>query len=112
MVKLLRERAAAGVAIKVIGKVVPPVPGIAVVKSPRLRLHVRAIVRDRKAVFVGSQSLRRPQIDGRREIGIIAPHAKIAVIVAQVFESDWVDAQPKVSAKQVKEAEDLAVVEA
>jgi cardiolipin synthase A/B len=95
MVKLLRERAAAGVDIKVIGKVVPPVAGIASTKSARLRLHVRAMVRDRKAVFVGSQSLRRPQIDGRREIGVISPHSKVANQLARIFEQDWADSLPK-----------------
>ena len=95
MVKLLRERVAAGVEVKVIGKVIPAVPGITSVKSSRLRLHVRAIVRDRQAAFVGSQSLRRPQIDGRREIGVIAPHSKIATALARVFDQDWEDAMPK-----------------
>ena len=95
MVKLLRERVAAGVEIKVIGKVIPAVQGIFTAKPTRLRLHVRAIVRDRKAVFVGSQSLRRPQIDGRREIGLISPHANVALAVARIFEQDWNDALPK-----------------
>ena len=111
MVKLLRDRVAAGVEVKVIGKVVPAVPGITCVKSPRLRLHVRAIVRDRKAAFVGSQSLRRPQIDGRREIGVIAPHANIAAALARVFDQDWSDAAPKLEQKNnAKEvAESVAV---
>jgi hypothetical protein len=61
------------------------------------------MVRDRTAVFVGSQSLRRPQIDGRREIGLIAPHSKIAAALARVFEQDWHDALPKVEAKSAKE---------
>jgi len=99
MVKLLRERVAAGVEVKVIGRVIPAVPGIASVKSPRLRLHVRAIVRDRKTAFVGSQSLRRPQIDGRREIGVIAPHAKVATALARVFDQDWEEATPKAADK-------------
>jgi phosphatidylserine/phosphatidylglycerophosphate/cardiolipin synthase-like enzyme len=98
MVKLLRERVAEGIEIKVIGKVVPVVPGIFTAKPTRLRLHVRAIVRDRKAVFVGSQSLRRPQIDGRREIGLISPHAKVAAAVARIFDQDWEDALPKQAA--------------
>ena len=111
MLKLLRERVAAGVEVKVIGKVVPPVPGIETVKSPRLRLHVRAMVRDRKLAFVGSQSLRRPQIDGRREIGVIAPNEKIAATLARVFDQDWSDAvvkpEPKEKAREV--AEEVAV---
>jgi cardiolipin synthase len=105
MVKLLRERVAAGVEVKVIGKVIPAVAGILTAKPTRLRLHVRAIVCDRKAVFVGSQSLRRPQIDGRREIGIISPHSKVASAVARVFDQDWSDASPK----QEERAKDVAV---
>ena len=108
MVKLLRDRAAAGVEVKIIGKLVPAVPGITTVKPSRLRLHVRAIVRDRKSAFVGSQSLRRPQIDGRREIGIIAPHPKVATALAKVFDQDWLDVAPKAAARE-KAAEKEAV---
>ena len=104
MLKLLRERVAAGVEVKVIGRVVPAVPGIATAKSARLRLHVRAMVSDRKAVFVGSQSLRRPQIDGRREIGIISPHSKVASAVARVFDQDWNDAVPKAAVQEKEKA--------
>ena len=104
MLKLLRERVAAGVEVKVIGKVIPSIPGIFTAKSARLRLHVRAMVRDRKAVFVGSQSLRRPQIDGRREIGLISPHSKVAAALARVFEQDWAEAMPKVD-ERVKDKE-------
>ena len=60
---------------------------------------MRAIVRDRKTAFVGSQSLRRPQIDGRREIGVIAPHAKVATALARVFDQDWEEATPKAADK-------------
>jgi phosphatidylserine/phosphatidylglycerophosphate/cardiolipin synthase-like enzyme len=105
MLKLLRERVAAGVDVKVIGKVIPAMAGISTVKSPRLRLHVRAMVRDRSAVFVGSQSLRRPQIDGRREIGIISPHSRVAAAIARVFEQDWADAMPKSDAREKDMAE-------
>jgi phosphatidylserine/phosphatidylglycerophosphate/cardiolipin synthase-like enzyme len=104
IVKLLRERVAAGVDIKVIGKVIPAVPGITAVKTPRLRLHVRAMVRDRQAVFVGSQSLRRTQIDGRREIGIISPHSKVAAAIARVFEQDWNEAVPKTDVQEKEKA--------
>jgi phosphatidylserine/phosphatidylglycerophosphate/cardiolipin synthase-like enzyme len=107
IVKLLRERVAAGVEVKVIGKVAPPIPGVATVKSPRLRLHVRAMVRDRKDAFVGSQSLRRTQIDGRREIGIIAAHSKVATAIARVFDQDWAEGMPK-SEEREKEAVEVA----
>jgi len=92
MLKLLKDRAAAGVDVRVIGKVGKAIDGITTTTFKRIRLHVRAIVRDRKSVFIGSQSLRRPQIDGRREIGIIVPRATIAKAVANVFDSDWEEA--------------------
>jgi len=92
MLKLLRDRAAAGVDVRVIGKVGKPINGITTTTFKRIRLHVRAMVRDRKSVFIGSQSLRRPQIDGRREIGIIVPRTAIAKAVANVFDSDWEEA--------------------
>jgi phosphatidylserine/phosphatidylglycerophosphate/cardiolipin synthase-like enzyme len=113
MVKLLRERVAAGVEVKVLGKVTPAVPGIFTAKLTRLRLHVRAIVRDRKAVFVGSQSLRRPQIDGRREIGLISPHSNVAAAVARTFDQDWSEALPKQELNANKRAPDaeLALAE-
>jgi phosphatidylserine/phosphatidylglycerophosphate/cardiolipin synthase-like enzyme len=103
MVKLLKERVAAGVDVKIIGKISPAVPGIAVAK-PRMRLHARAIVRDRKEVFVGSQSLRRTQIDGRREIGIISPHPKVAGGIARVFDQDWADLIPDADASAKEKA--------
>jgi len=95
MLKLLRERVTAGVSVRVIGKMTQNITGVVTTKGPRLRLHVRAIVRDRKGLFIGSQSLRRPQIDGRREIGLIVNEAKIAASVARVFEQDWEDSSAK-----------------
>ena len=58
MLRLLHQKAKAGVDIRVIGKVgqarrQPPRP-----EDAGLRLHVRAMIRDGDTVFVGSQSLR------------------------------------------------------
>jgi phosphatidylserine/phosphatidylglycerophosphate/cardiolipin synthase-like enzyme len=107
MVKLLRDRVAAGVTIRLIGQLTKNVDGIAAIRLSGQRLHVRAIVRDRKAVFIGSQSLRRNQIDGRREIGVIVTQPTTASAVAAVFEQDWQKAPAKVIekvAEAVKEA--------
>ena len=54
-----------------------------------LRLHVRAIVRDRKAAFIGSQSLRKLELDRRREVGMITKDRRAAATIAKVFDSDW-----------------------
>lgn len=89
MLRLLAERAKAGVEIRMFGKTGKGASGIEARKLPDLRLHVRAIVRDASAVFIGSQSLRKLELDGRREVGVIVDDEKIAKKVREVFESDW-----------------------
>ena len=55
-----------------------------------LRLHVRAIdPRRHDACFIGSQSLRKLELDGRREVGVIVTDSRIAKKVQAVFEADW-----------------------
>jgi phosphatidylserine/phosphatidylglycerophosphate/cardiolipin synthase-like enzyme len=89
MLRLLAERAKAGVEIRMFGKTGKGASGIEARKLPDLRLHVRAIVRDSSAVFIGSQSLRKLELDGRREVGVIVEDEKIAKKVRDVFQSDW-----------------------
>ena len=87
--RVLQERAKAGVDIRVIGKVEKTIPGIESRKLTDLRLHVRAIVRDGTSAFVGSQSLRKLELDGRREVGVLIRDARVARKILSVFESDW-----------------------
>jgi phosphatidylserine/phosphatidylglycerophosphate/cardiolipin synthase-like enzyme len=47
------------------------------------------MVRDGAFVFVGSQSLRKLELDGRREVGVVINDRRLARKVAAVFESDW-----------------------
>jgi phosphatidylserine/phosphatidylglycerophosphate/cardiolipin synthase-like enzyme len=91
MIALLMQRAAAGVKIKVLGGVERKWKDTGFkVKSLRgLRLHVRAIVRDRKAAFIGSQSLRKLELDRRREVGLITKDRRAVAHVAKVFDTDW-----------------------
>jgi phosphatidylserine/phosphatidylglycerophosphate/cardiolipin synthase-like enzyme len=89
VLRVLGQRARAGVEIRVIGKMEKEPPGVTAVKLAGMRLHVRSIVRDGRAVFIGSQSLRRLELDGRREIGVIINNGTIARQVAAVFETDW-----------------------
>jgi phosphatidylserine/phosphatidylglycerophosphate/cardiolipin synthase-like enzyme len=95
MVRLLVERAKAGVDIRIIGRVTRETARLTARKLPRLRLHTRTIVRDRAEVFLGSQSLRALELDGRREIGIIVRDPAVAKTVAEVFEQDWTAAAPR-----------------
>ena len=87
--KLLQERAKAGVEIRIIGRLEKSLDAIRVRRLTDLRLHVRAIVRDGREAFVGSQSLRRLELEGRREVGIIIKNAAIVRRIQAVFEADW-----------------------
>jgi len=95
MVKLLQERLKAGIEVRVIGKA-PKLPeGIGLRKMAKVRLHSRAIVRDGNRAFVGSQSLRRNELDNRREVGVIITDTRIASRIQKSFEEDWENAKPK-----------------
>jgi phosphatidylserine/phosphatidylglycerophosphate/cardiolipin synthase-like enzyme len=91
MIKLLKERAARGVTVRVLGKVKGKEGGIDVRTLVTMRLHSRAIVRDGTRAFVGSQSLRTEELDRRREVGLIINNPAVARKLLQVFEIDWAD---------------------
>jgi phosphatidylserine/phosphatidylglycerophosphate/cardiolipin synthase-like enzyme len=88
-IRLLKERAAKGVAIRIIGSMKGKDPRIAERKLASMRLHVRAIVRDRTHAFVGSQSMRKDELDNRREVGLIVNNPAVALKILQVFDADW-----------------------
>lgn len=88
MMRVLQERAKAGVDIRVIGKINGRA-GINAQKLTRMRLHTRTIIRDGRQAFVGSQSLRPAELDSRRELGLIVREPKIVKALMNVFESDW-----------------------
>jgi phosphatidylserine/phosphatidylglycerophosphate/cardiolipin synthase-like enzyme len=87
--RLLAERAKAGVEIRIIGKLEKTLAGVETRKLKSLRLHVRAMIRDGTAGFVGSQSLRKLELEGRREVGLILRDSRIARMMLGVFEADW-----------------------
>lgn len=91
IIALLMQRAAAGVKVKILGGLERKWKdtGIKVKDMRGLRLHVRAIVRDRKAAFVGSQSLRKLELDKRREVGLITKDKRAVAQIARTFEQDW-----------------------
>ena len=89
MIRLLEARAAAGVKIKILGRMTRTNEQIPVRKLSQIRLHTRSMVRDGKLVFVGSQSLRTAELDARREVGIIFSDTKLASQLLKVFEGDW-----------------------
>jgi phosphatidylserine/phosphatidylglycerophosphate/cardiolipin synthase-like enzyme len=103
MMRLITQRVKAGVDVRIIGKVGKRAPnGLRIQKMPGYRLHVRAMVRDGDTAFVGSQSLRALELDGRREVGLIVKEPKTVKRLVEVFESDW--ARTDLAAKEAKEA--------
>ena len=110
MIRLLNQRAKAGVDVRILGKAAKRAVNVRAQKMPG-RLHVRAAVRDGAEAFVGSQSLRALELDGRREVGILTKDPKVVKAIADLFESDW--AKTELGQKELKVAEkELALAEA
>lgn len=91
MIRQLEDRVRAGVEIKVIGALDKRVKGISVRKMPQIRLHVQAIIRDGRDLFFGSQSLRKVELDQRREVGLITAEPAAVEHFRIIFELDWGD---------------------
>ena len=89
ILRLLEDRAKAGVEIKIIGSLGAPNGNLQVTPLTSMRLHTRTIIRDGRHAFVGSQSLRQPELDLRREIGLIVRDAAVVKTLLTTFESDW-----------------------
>ncbi len=90
MIRLLQQRAKAGVEVRIIGKLSKRGGnGLQVGKLGGKRLHVRAMVRDGDTAIVGSQSLRALELDARREVGLMTKDAKSIKRLIEVFEADW-----------------------
>jgi cardiolipin synthase len=102
MLRLLRLKIEGGIEVRIIGKVESkwdvgsePFPG--------RRLHARVIIRDGRRAFLGSQSLRRLELEKRREVGVMITDARVIREMIAVFETDW--AQTDSGRKQLKKAE-------
>jgi cardiolipin synthase A/B len=107
MLELLQRRVEKGVDVRIMGKLerkwntgafdARPYPG--------KRLHVRTIIRDGRRAFVGSQSLRKLELDERREVGVIIRDRNVVRKLQKTFERDW--AKTEVSAARRKSEEKM-----
>ncbi len=86
---VLSQKLEEGVDIKVIGKVESKWK-LPWEKYPGKRLHIRAIMRDGTHAFLGSQSLRKLELDKRREIGVVVHDDAVVKQMIAVFAKDWV----------------------
>ena len=88
MLRVITERIKAGVEVKIIGSVEAKW-NIRAEPFPGKRMHVRAMVRDGKRAFIGSQSLRRLEREKRREVGVIMTDRVVIGQLQQFFALDW-----------------------
>lgn len=89
MIRILLERQKAGVDIRIIGRLGKRAGALNARRLGTIRLHTRTIIRDRKHAFIGSQSLRKLELDSRRELGVIVSERKIINKLVDTFEEDW-----------------------
>jgi len=89
MIRILQQRERAGVDVRILGRIAKRGNGLPAAKYPGKRLHVRAIIQDGKCAFVGSQSLRKLELDSRREVGVIVKDPGIVGRLSEIFERDW-----------------------
>jgi phosphatidylserine/phosphatidylglycerophosphate/cardiolipin synthase-like enzyme len=93
MIRLLENRLDANVSVRIIGRVSNKKSRLPTRHFVNMRLHTRAMIRDRKTVFIGSQSLRELELDGRREVGLICNDRTVVVALLKVFEEDWASSE-------------------
>ncbi len=101
--KLLNKKISDGVAVRVLSRA-PAKNGTMPVRRLAGRLHLRAILRDGEAAFVGSQSLRKLELDARREIGIVIDHKATVKRMESIFEDDWKKSEPVIESDAVAAA--------
>ena len=84
----MNKKISAGAEVRVLSRASAKNGTIPVRRLPS-RLHLRAILRDGNTAFLGSQSLRKLELEARREIGIIFRDKKIVKQMEAIFEKDW-----------------------
>jgi phosphatidylserine/phosphatidylglycerophosphate/cardiolipin synthase-like enzyme len=102
-VKLLNKKISEGVEVRILSRASAK-GGTIPVRRMNQRLHLRAIMRDGEQGFIGSQSLRKLELEARREIGVIFKDKKIVKQMEDVFEKDWKSSEPVIEADQITAA--------
>jgi phosphatidylserine/phosphatidylglycerophosphate/cardiolipin synthase-like enzyme len=109
MIRLLEDRFDANVSVRIIGRLSNKKSPLPVRQFGSMRLHTRSMICDRKTVFIGSQSLRELELDGRREVGLICNDRAVVAALLHVFEEDWAASeQSKVSHDDTRPAAKIA----
>lgn len=102
-VKLLNRKISDGASIRVLSRASAKSGTIPVRRLPS-RLHLRAMLRDGNTAFLGSQSLRKLELEARREIGVIFRDKKVVKQMEAIFEKDWKSSEPIVEDSKLASA--------
>ena len=102
--KLLNKKISAGAEVRVLSRASAKSGGSIPVRRLPSRLHLRAILRDGNAAFLGSQSLRKLELEARREVGVIVRDKKIVKAMEAIFEKDWKQSEPVVEDSKLASA--------
>jgi len=108
VLKLLKDHAKGGLDVRIIGKVAKESNDLEHEKYPGRRLHARVIIRDHHDAFLGSQSLRKLELDKRREVGILVRDQSVVTELARTFEDDWAMTDSGKRTAKAKEKEQKA----
>ena len=87
-IKLLLHKVVEGVDVRILGRAGAK-PTQLSTRVLYMRLHARVIIRDGKQAFIGSQSLRKLELEARREIGVVFRDPIAVRKMQDVFEGDW-----------------------
>jgi len=98
-IKMLNDKVSEGVDVRIIGTTPAKGSSLPIRKLP-MRLHARAIMRDGESAFLGSMSLRKLELEARREIGVIVHDEKVVKQMTEIFDKDWKTAEPVAAAPQ------------
>ena len=102
-VKLLNAKMSDGVEVRVLSRASAK-GGSIPVRRLNNRLHLRAILRDGESAFVGSQSLRKLELEARREVGLIVHDKSIVKQMEEVFDKDWKKSEPVIEEDAITSA--------
>ncbi|WP_263408690.1 phospholipase D-like domain-containing protein [Terriglobus tenax] len=105
-IRLLQKKISEGVEVRVLSRASSK-SDILPVRKVATRLHARVILRDSESAFLGSQSLRKLELEARREVGIIFKDAKTIHHMEEVFERDWKKSEPIIPTNAVEAAFDV-----
>jgi phosphatidylserine/phosphatidylglycerophosphate/cardiolipin synthase-like enzyme len=109
MIRLLLDRVRAGVDVRVLGHVAKAGASITSARLSGRRLHVRTMIADSRRAFVGSQSLKRLELDRRREVGLVIRDRKVVSQLETVFAEDW-SRSAKAAASEPAAPDQVAIV--